>query len=762
MLPVNKPTRLVVVSNRLPFHAVEQSGKVRLQPGGGGLVSALDPVLRRTGGLWLGWPGEGGAESFATATKELPYDIVPVDLTPKETAGHYDGFTNRTLWPLFHDMVGRTTFNSSWWETYVQVNRKFAGAASKHLQRGDLVWVHDFHLLLFANALRPLREDIRYSFFLHTPFPPPSLFRRLPWRREIADALLDFDCLGFQTERDLSAFVQTVTVLCPDARPLNLSERSATWGKGERTIRAKVLPISVDFQFWDSLARTKKVISRAEKFRAKNSNRKIIVGADRLDYTKGMPQRLRAFEKLLEKHPEEHEKVQFLQIAVPSRSSVSEYKELKREIDRLIGQINGRFGTPSWVPVNYLYRSFAPDELASYYQAADVAMVTSIKDGMNLVAKEFCAASTMRKGVVIVSEFAGAASEMSRGALIVNPHDTDGVASALHQAIHMSPAEEQARLEALRSYLAVYDVHRWADDFVEVANGVHSRHREPEEILTRWSGWQAPEIFLYIAYDGTLVPHRPHPAMAAPDEELVEILDHIASLPGITLAISSGRALNELARWFPNPEMVLVGGHGATWRRNGESALLLAQNWLAETLAAARRQLEEFASSVPGFVLEDKGNSIAVHYNLLTDIARQRFVPELRSKLEGIIEKNPTLRVLEGHYVLELSPVGVDKGVALEKIRRELGHEEQPIAAIGNDTTDEEMFRVLGETDLSIHVGFGPTAAGIVLSDSKKVRALLSKLADHRLARRQTTMEGSQPLSREAHQRSAFASIFQA
>jgi len=719
---------------------VQQSGKVKLQPGGGGLVSALDPVLRRTGGLWIGWPGEGGgseaATSFAAAASELPYDLVPVDLTPEETAGHYEGFTNRTLWPLFHDMVGRTTFDSSWWETYVRVNHKFAQATSKHLKNGDLVWVHDFHLLLFANALRPLRGDVRYSFFLHTPFPPPSLFHRLPWRREIADALLDFDSLGFQTEGDLSAFAQTIAVLCPDARPLGVSDRSAAWERGERTIRARVLPISVDFQFWDSLARTKRVMNRADKFRAKNSHRKIIVGADRLDYTKGIPQRLRAFEKLLEKHPEEHEKVQFLQIAVPSRSSVSEYKQLKREIDRLIGQINGRFGTPDWVPVNYLYRSFAPAELTSYYQAADVAIVTSIKDGMNLVAKEFCAASTTGKGVVIVSEFAGAASELSRGALIVNPHDTDGVADALYQAIHMPPAEEQARMEALRSYLAVYDVHRWADDFVEVAKGVQGRRREPEEVLAGWSGWQAPEVLLYIAYDGTLVPLRPHPSLAAPDEELVEILDHLASLPGVTLAISSGRSLDELAQWFPNPAMVLIGGHGAAWRRGGESALLLAQSWLAGTLAAARHQLEGFASSVPGFVLEDKRHSIAVHYNLLTDIARQRFVPELRSKLEGIVEKSPTLRVLEGHYVLELSPGGVDKGLALEKIRRELGHEDQPIAAIGDDATDEEMFRVLGETDLSIHVGLGPTAAGVVLSDSKKVRALLSKLANYRLTRR--------------------------
>jgi trehalose 6-phosphate synthase/phosphatase len=738
VLPNNKSTRLVVVSNRLPFHAVQQSGKVKLQPGGGGLVRALDPVLRRTGGVWIGWPGDGGSESFATAaaTKELPYDLIPVDLTAEETAGHYEGFTNRTLWPLFHDMVGRTTFESSWWETYVRVNHKFAETASKHLKSEDLVWVHDFHLFLFANALRPLREDIRYSFFLHTPFPPPSIFHRLPWRREIADALLDFDTLGFQTECDLSAFAQTITVLCPNARPLRIADRSADWQRGDRTIRARVLPISIDFQFWDSLARTKRVINRADKFRAKNAHRKIIVGVDRLDYTKGIPQRLRGFEKLLEKHPEEHEKVQFLQIAVPSRSSMSEYKELKREIERLIGQINGRFGTPDWVPVNYLYRSFAPAELSSYYQAADVAMVTSIKDGMNLVAKEFCAASTTGKGVAIVSEFAGAACEMSRGALIVNPHDTDGVADALHQALHMPPAEEQARLEALRSYLAVYDVHRWADDFVEVAKGVQGRRREPEEVLSGWSGWQAPEILLYIAYDGTLVPLRPHPSLGAPDTELVEILDHLASLPGVTLVISSGRALDELTPWFPNPATVLIGGHGAAWRHRGESSLLLAQDWLAATLAAAQRQLEGFANSVAGFVLEDKRHSIAVHYSMLTDIARQRFVPELRSMLEGIVEKSPTLRVLEGHRFLELSPCGIDKGLALEKIRRELGHEDRPIAAIGDDATDEEMFRVVGDTDLSIHVGLGPTAAGVVLSDSKQVRALLSKLAGWRLARR--------------------------
>jgi trehalose 6-phosphate synthase/phosphatase len=730
------PERLVVVSNRLPFQAAvdSKSKKTVLQPGGGGLVSALDPVLRRSGGLWIGWAGGGEAGSISEAAGTLPYGVVAVELSEEETAGFYHGFTNRTLWPLFHDLVERTVFEESWWKDYVTVNRKFAEATAAELRPGDLIWAHDFHLFLFARALRRLEPSARCALFLHTPFPPPQLFQRLPWRREIAVALLEFDLIGFQSERDFSAFARTISAFCPDARPIDFSEREAIWSRADRTARGGVFPISMDFAFWNDLGRNAKVISRAERFRAKNGNRQIILGVDRLDYSKGIPHRLRAFAALLERHPELREKVQFLQIAVPSRTSVAEYKDLKKEIDRLTGMINGTYGTTSWVPVNYLYRHFEPPELAAYYRAADVAMITSVKDGMNLVAKEFCAASVEGKGVLVLSEFAGAAYELAEGALIVNPHDTAGMREALYRALQMPLDEQRERLEAIRSYLETHDVHRWAADFLEVARGVGMRRKEPELLLAEWPGWKAPRLLLFVDYDGTLTGIQPHPIMAAPDRPLLELIDALAALDGVTLAIASGRAVEELERWFPNPRILLIAAHGAVWRRRGARALLLARKELSGLLGEAREQLEPLVMEAPGFLLEDKGHSFAIHYRLANESALQRFLPPLRKEIRWLLERRPELRLLEGRCVLELALASVTKGAALQAVRRELGLEGAPAAAFGDDRTDEDAFRVLGDSDLSVHVGAGPTVAEVALEGPAQVRELLGRLAAARLA----------------------------
>ena len=726
--------RLVVVSNRLPLQATVDAGRrVKLQPGGGGLVSAMEPVLRRTGGTWIGWPGEGGVASLGAAALDFPYRIHGIDLSSEEVENYYDGFTNRTLWPLFHDLLGRTVFNETWWRYYQGVNRKFAEAAVSRIEDGSIVWAHDFHLLLFGSELRALRGDVRSSFFFHTPFPPQPLFHRLPWRRQIAESLLDYDVLGFQTASDLSAFAQTVTALCPDAEPFDLSDQEASWLWADRSVRAAVFPISIDFALWDSLGRAKRVCARAERFRGKNGHRKVILGVDRLDYSKGLPHRLRAFADLLADHPEEREKVLFLQIAVPSRTSVFEYKELKKEIDGLVGHINGRFGTPSWVPVNYLYRQFDRAELAAYYRAADVALVTSIKDGMNLVAKEFCGASTDNKGVLVLSEFTGAAAELANGALIVNPHDAAGTARALHQALHMPMEEQRARMETLRARLKAHDVHCWASEFLEAARGVGDRLRSPGDTLSAWAGWRAAKLLLFLDYDGTLSPIRPHPSMAAPDAQLVELIESVAELPGVTLAIASGRSLDDLSGWFPDPGVVLVGVHGAAWRHAGHEAPFLAGPETAAAIAAARRAIEPVARSSIGFIVEDKKYALAVHYRLLGITARQRYLPEVRLALHDVAAKRPGLRVLEGRSVLELTFAAANKGAAFRRLREELRLEEFPAAACGDDRTDEETFDALEHGDLAIHVGETPTAAHVVVRRPADVRELLRRLAVVRL-----------------------------
>ncbi|MBI4604939.1 MAG: bifunctional alpha,alpha-trehalose-phosphate synthase (UDP-forming)/trehalose-phosphatase [Planctomycetes bacterium] len=725
--------RLVIVSNRLPFQTtVETGSRVALQPGGGGLVSAMDPVLRRTQGLWVGWPGEGGSQAIEAAGGSLPYEVFPVDLEAEDAAAYYDGFSNRTLWPLFHDLVGRTVFEEDWWRSYERVNRKFAEVLAGQAREGDLVWAHDFHLLLFARSFRELRPDIRCAFFLHTPFPPQRLFHRLPWREPIARALLSYDLLGFQCERDLGGFAQVVAVLCPEAQCLELGVHEAIYQWEDRIVRARVFPIGIDFALWDGYGRDRKVIGRAQRFRAKNDNRKIILGVDRLDYSKGIPQRLKAFGELLERHPEEREKVLLLQIAVPSRTSVHEYKELKREIDGLVGHINGKFGTPHWVPVNYLYRRFDPVELAAYYRAADVALVTPIKDGMNLVAKEFCAASVDGKGALILSEFAGAAFQLDRGALIVNPHDSAGTAEALHQALHMPLEEQKRRMEALRKVIAEHDVHRWASDFIEIGKGDAGKERRPADLAAGWGGARAAELLLYLDYDGTLAAIQPVPALAAPDRELLDLLDRLSSTRGLTVVVASGRDLEGLAAWLPNESLVLVAAHGASWRWRGVAAPLVAEDGLKETLESMRKRLAPLARTAPGMLLEEKGNSIAVHYRMVSESIRQRVLPRLRAELDELLEANPGFRLMEGRSVFELVPAGINKGAALARVRSLLKLEDAPALIAGDDRTDEDSFRGAGPKDLSVHIGPGPTAAQAIVRGPAEVRELLLHLCEAR------------------------------
>lgn len=722
--------RLVVVSNRLPIQTVAaEGGGVKLQAGGGGLVAALRFVLQGRGGLWIGWPGEGDLSGFEERAHDLPFPVVPVPLAREEVEGHYDGLTNRTLWPLFHDLVGRTVFEHSWWEQYVAVNRKFAKVVVARSSPEDLIWVQDFHLLLLGEMIRRERPAQRIGFFLHTPFPPVALFQRLPWAAEIIRGMLGCDAVGFQTERDLGAFARSVLALHPEARPLDFTERQAVWEWEGRTVQAGVFPISIDFAHWDSLARSKAVKRKSERFREKVGHRKIILGVDRLDYSKGIPQRVRAFGLLLERHPEERERVQFLQIAVPSRTSVSEYKELKREIDRLIGNINGKFGTPGWVPVNYLYRSFDPADLAAYYRASDVALVTPIKDGMNLVAKEFAAASVEKTGVLVLSEFAGAAYELEVGAIVVNPHDTVEVAEAMHQALHMGAEEQRARLDALRSTIAKHDVHAWSRAFLDVAAGTEEKVRTPPEIMEAWPGWRAPRLLLHIDYDGVLVPSHPHPGMAIPPADLVTAVDRLALGDGLTVVISSGRALSELSGWFPNPALILIGGHGASWRHGGVEGPLLVDCAQAAMVAEARELLGPIVDEAPGAFLEDKGLSLAVHYRMVAEFVLPRLLPMLRKTLERFVAGHPGLTLMGGRCVIELLPRGVECASAFHRVRALLGRDGDPVAAFASDPARETLFERLREDDLSVHVGGGPTTARFVLRRPNEVVALLGALA---------------------------------
>jgi trehalose 6-phosphate synthase len=464
--------RIVIVSNRLPVVVENGEEGWRLKGGSGGLVSALAPVLRRRGGLWIGWPGSAGDESFdvdAALTdfgRREGYDLVPVPLTDEDRRGFYEGFSNQIIWPLFHDLQSQCNFEPEFWTSYLDVNTKFADVALKHIQADDFVWVQDYHLMGLGDRLRRQGVTGRMGFFLHVPFPPPDMFCKLPWRTEVLESLLAYDVLGFQAPRDLENFSDCMRKLLPAVRR-NREKSTLIIKRGERTCRVGAFPIGIDFDEFAAAAATPSVEARARELRNDMQDQQIILGLDRLDYTKGIPYRLRAFQLALRRYPQLHRAVTMMQVVIPSREAVPEYQELKGQIEQLVSQINGEFTQPGWVPIHHVFRSLDYEELVAYYRLADVALLTPIKDGMNLVCKEYCACQVDGDGVLILSEFAGAADQLRRDAVLINPFDMDRVAEALMQAVARTRQQRRPAMRRLRLLVKRYDVYWWVDQFLE-------------------------------------------------------------------------------------------------------------------------------------------------------------------------------------------------------------------------------------------------------------------------------------------------------
>jgi trehalose 6-phosphate synthase len=505
------PQRLIVVSNRLPF-VVKRDGdsQWQVQPGSGGLVSALVPVLRQRGGTWIGWPGTDGPASrdldqvLADVGAGCGYTLRPVNLTAEEVHDFYQGFSNEIIWPLFHDLQSVCNFDPAYWRTYKAVNRKYAEVVGAQTRGDDFVWVHDYHLMNVGAELRAAGSRARLGFFLHIPFPSLDLFAKLPWCAQLIEALLEYDLIGFQTLRDRRNFVQCVRALVPEAQ---------FEGKGpvltaqlrNRAIRVGAFPISIDVDTIVRQAGTAEVTRKASELHRLLPNRTLMLGIDRLDYTKGIPHRLQAFHDLLKRCPHLRGRISLIQVVVPSRVDIPEYDELKSTIERLVGRINGDFMKPGgWVPVWYVYGHLTPTELLAYYRAADVALITPLRDGMNLVAKEYCAASVDENSVLILSEFAGAAAQLRRGALLVNPYDIEGVADAIRVACAMEPAERRARMRRLRHAIRRYDVFWWVDAFLDAALAPHDvAANEPLPAL------EVDPLLLRAANDAEELPDNP-------------------------------------------------------------------------------------------------------------------------------------------------------------------------------------------------------------------------------------------------------------
>ena len=474
---INK--RLIVVSNRLPIVISKENDQWGIQPGSGGLITALTPILKENKSLWVGWPGTGGKAPIRKLLdqfgSEQGYKLVGIPLSQQEIERYYWGFSNGTLWPLLHDLLGYCKFNLEDWQTYVAVNKKFARAIKKLNRENDIIWVHDYQLSMVGHFLKKLKVRQPLAYFHHIPFPSLDLLRRLPWKTEYTKALLAFDLLGFQTLRDRRNFVNTVTSLISEASILQRQRNFTLIKYGERIIQVRNLPISIDFNEFNNAAHSPEVQDAAWYLHENLHERQLMLGIDRLDYTKGIPERFLAFELALEKYPELKQKISLLQVVVPSRTLDPYYQKLKEQLEQMTGRINARFGDAGWIPIHYIFRSLDNTQLIAHYRTSEIAFITPLRDGMNLVAKEYCACSVENNGVLILSEFAGAADQLGEKALLVNPYDIEKTADTIYQAFTMPLEERQQRMRWLRNQVQRNDVHQWLRYFMRALDGVDSK-----------------------------------------------------------------------------------------------------------------------------------------------------------------------------------------------------------------------------------------------------------------------------------------------
>ena len=720
-------SRVLIVSNRLPVSIRRGPNGFEIERSPGGLATGLRGPHERGDGWWLGWPGLAGALSDAERaelTERLGRDrMMPLFLSPSEITRYYDGFCNGFVWPVFHYLTGQVPHRTEDWPVYRDVNERFADAVATCYREGDLIWVHDYQLMLLPALLRQRLPRARIGFFLHIPFPASEVYRTLPHREDLLLGLLGADLIGFHTTSYLRHFASALLLLL--GHPTQVDRVLVE----DRIVRLGVFPMGVDAKRISALAERPVLQPEIADIRAGSEH--TLVAIDRLDYTKGVPQRLLAFEALLQQHPELRGKVKLVNLAVPSRVAVRAYRQFRREVNALVGRINGAFGTPSWVPLHYMFRKLPERRVIALYRAADVMLVTPIRDGMNLVAKEYVAARTDLRGVLVLSEYAGAAAELVE-AVTMNPYDIDRAADAYYTALTMPPEEQRSRMRALRVRVMSQDVHRWVENFLRTL----ADQTRPPELGMNGNGsaraesilpalLSARRLVLVLDYDGTLVPLAPSPERAIPDDELLDLLRRLATRRRTEVHILSGRTTGFLDKWFGELPVHLHAEHGSFSRRAGRNRWARRDHPAPDWQEAVRPVLADFARRTPGALVEVKEAGLAWHWRGADPAIGDRQANELGMHLGQLLSNLP-LELLWGDRVLEVRPHGVHKGL----VAAELAAEHLPegvLVAAGNDRTDEDLFAALPPEAITIAVGDRPSRAHYRVHDVWILRDLLKR-----------------------------------
>lgn len=729
---------MIIVSNRLPFTVTQENGEVRFTPSVGGVATGLRAFLESLPNinlpvqeyLWVGWPGAtiaDDAKELITARAANEFHSYPVFFSEKEVEQFYQGFCNSTIWPLFHYFPMNARFDGTFWQQYVKVNQEFCNTLAQIVQPDDVLWIHDYHLMLLPQMLRQHAPNVLMGFFLHIPFPSYEIFSLLPpqCRRQIVEGLLGANLIGFHTYDYMQDFLRCVL------RILGYENNMGQILLSDHVVKADCFPMGIDFDTFQRAVSTPAVITEKEELLKTLGNTKIILSVDRLDYSKGIINRLEGFETLLEAYPEWRANVALIMIVVPSRIGVLDYDQMKKQIEECVGKINGKFGTISWTPIIYQFKALHFHQLVALYTISHVALVTPLRDGMNLIAKEYIASKPDKTGVLILSEMAGAAKELGE-ALIINPTTKEEIANAIVEALQM-PLEEQSRRNAIMQHrLRRYNVVRWAADFINdlATAGEHQRSyfakvltsTDRRHIIEQYSN--SIHRLVMLDYDGTLMPFVNRPALAKPTENILNILSELSSQHQNELVLISGRDKQTLQEWFGALPMGLVAEHGA-WIKNstGEWKTLkpLANDWKPKLLPI----LESYADRLPGAFVEEKEYSLVWHYRA-ADIEQGRHTAhELMDEMLRFTA-NIDVQVVQGKKIIEVRNAGINKGAAASLWLSQQSYDF--ILSIGDDSTDEDLFAILPETAFSIRVGVEHTQARFHVQSPTEVLRLLGEL----------------------------------
>jgi trehalose 6-phosphate synthase/phosphatase len=724
--------RIILVSNRLPVTVRKRQQGLEFEPSSGGLATGLGSLRDEFETAWIGWPGRVDPADRKEAEARLAsgFGCHPVFMPEILIQKYYEGYSNRAIWPIFHSFASVARHSPAEWEAYKKANSLFGQKILEVYRPGDILWIHDYHLMLLPKYLRDHVRDVTMGFFLHIPFPQYDLFRLIPQHKEILTSLLTLDLVGFHTHDYAQAFLGAVR------RSTGFDNTLGQVMAGDQLVQVDVFPMGIDFRKYASAPLDPALREEIGAIEGSLRGRRTLFSVSRLDYTKGIPESLDAVREFLQGHPEWHGKFTYILVVVPSRENVDRYASLKREIDELVGNINSMFGTLEWQPIRYIYRSLTFGELIGLYSNADVALVTPLRDGMNLIAKEYLATRREGTGVLVLSELAGAAKELVE-AITVNPNSTQEISQAIHRALTMPVEEQQQRNRVMRERLETYDLFHWIRQFFgrlgdvqEVSHLLSVKlldHASRNAIVGEYG--RASSRLLILDYDGTLVPFADDADAAVPDEQIVALLGKLTAPSGNHVVILSGRDRHTLQRWLAPLDMTIVAEHGG-WVRNrgssewtsvGDPAL---NGWKKEI----RPILELFVGRIPGSSIEEKDYSLVWHYRKAEQESASAAARELLDTLSTFLA-NLNIQVVPGSCAVEVRTMGIGKGAFYSS------HLSSPAAeftlAMGDDWTDEDLFSVLPASAYSIKVAPRMSKARFNVKSIHDARVLLEKLASH-------------------------------